>query len=73
VAVEVVDAELDFVLVVEAVYEEVPVLVFELLGEPVMVGELDCVRDTLGDKEYVFEVSGLKDGPDILVRLELTE
>ena len=31
------------------------------------------MRETLGDKEYVFEVSGLKDGPDILVRLELTE
>ena len=51
----------------------VPVLVFELLGEPVVVEELDCVKETLGDKEYVFELTGLKEGPDILVRLELTE
>ena len=50
-----------------------PVLVFELLGEPVIVGELDCVRETLGDKELVGDVGGLKEGPDILVTVGLTE
>jgi hypothetical protein len=41
VTVDVVDPELDFVLLLEEVYDEVPVLVFELLDEPVIVEELD--------------------------------
>ena len=48
-------------------------LVFELLGEPVIVEELDWLRETLGDKELVGDVGGLKDGPDILVTVGLTE
>ena len=73
VAVGVVEAELDFVLVVDGVYVEVPVLVLELLDDPVRVGELDWLRDALGDKDVVREVIGDKDGPGIWVSVELTE
>jgi len=49
------------------------VLVFELLGEPVIVEELDWLTETLGDNELVGDVGGLNDGPDILVTVGLTE
>jgi len=73
VAVDVVEPELDFVLVVDGVYVEVPVLVLDLLDDPVRVGELDWLRDALGDKDVVREVIGDKDGPGIWVSVELTE